>query len=81
MSLPASATTMPITSSPSSRVMALTPRAVLPIERASCSLKRMLMPFSVARMMSSLPPVIFTHASSSPSSRLMAIRPLLRTFM
>ena len=71
----------PTTSSPSSRVMPLTPYAVRPIERTSLSGKRMLMPCAVERRMSLVPSVIMTLTSSSPSSIPSAMMPAVRTLL
>ena len=51
-----------------------------PIGRTSLSLKRMALPSWVAMITSSLPLVGETQFSSSPSWRLIAINPFLRTF-
>ena len=72
------ACSMPTTSSPLDREMPRTPLAGRPMGRASFSSKRMDLPCLVAIIMSLLPNVICTLISTSPSSKPMAIMPVLR---
>ncbi len=58
--------------------MPRTPAASRPIARTSSSLKRMVMPLRVTSKRSSSPDVATTRTSSSPSRRLMAMKPSRR---
>ena len=78
MEAPGRTFSAPTTLSFSSSVMAFTPVALLPMGRTSSSLKRMLLPFLVPTIISSLPSVIMAAISSSPSLRFWAIIPPFR---
>jgi hypothetical protein len=65
--------------SPSSSRMALTPAAWRPIARTSFSSKRSAWPRSVTSMISRFPSVTWAQPSTSPFSRLVAIKPDGRT--
>ena len=52
-----------------------------PVGRTSCSLKRMLIPWLVTRMISFVPSVVFTSISSSSSCKPIAIRPVFLMFL
>ena len=58
----------------------MTPPAGRPIGRTSVSWNRAILPSAVAMMMSSCPVAVSTQASSSSSSRVIAMIPLERTF-
>ena len=72
------ACSIPTTTSPSIRLIARTPLAGRPMARTWFSSKRMDLPFLVATIMSDVPCVVCTLVSTSPSSRPMAIIPVLR---
>jgi len=63
------------TSSPSSGLIPMTPRAGRPMGRTWPSSNLTARPFFVARMISLLPSVSLTSTSLSPSSRPRAMRP------
>ncbi len=73
-------TTIPITASSASSSTPFTPVVARPISRTSFSWKRMDIPCRVARTMSFVPSVTCTSISWSPSSMLMALMPVARTF-
>ncbi len=75
-----STTSMPMTWSPARKRIPRTPRDTRPIGRASFSWKRMAWPSEVEIRISFSPVVMRIQRSSSPSSKLMAIKPLCRTF-
>ena len=58
----------------------MTPAASRPIGRTSVSWKRAILPMAVAMMTSSWPVATSTQASSSSSSRVIAMIPVERTF-
>src|SRR5467141_2674211 len=76
---PGVAVALPTTVSPLPSLMPITPCVSRPMARTSFSLNRIALPRAVAMRMSSEPVVGVTQFSSSPSWRLIAIRPLRRT--
>ena len=76
---PSTTVAMPATASPLPSLIPITPCVSRPMARTSVSLKRIALPSSVAMITSSDPVVGVTQSSSSPSWRLMAIKPLRRT--
>ena len=71
---------MATTSSPSARLIPLTPMETLPVLLTSVSLNRMHCPYFVTRITSFLLLVAFTSISSSSSRSAIAARPTFRTF-